>query len=171
MKKIAIFLVLMSLPFVSLAKKEKTEIAIFAGGCFWGVEYFMQQCDGVISTTAGLIGGTDEVEDAEAVEVVFDPRTVSYKTLAQLFFEIHDPTQLNRQGEDEGVEYRSEVFYTNNKQKKIAEKLISILRKKGYGVVTKLTPASEFIAEVEGHQDYYKRKGTLPSCHARVSRF
>lgn len=171
MKKIALFILLMSLPFVSSAKKERTEIAIFAGGCFWGVEYYMQQCDGVISTTAGLIGGTDEIEDAEAVEIVFDPRTVSYQTLAKLFFEIHDPTQLNRQGEDEGEEYRSEIFYTTAKQKKTAEKLIKTLRKKGYDVVTKITPATEFIAEVEGHQDYYKRKGTLPSCHSRVQRF
>ncbi|MEG2759004.1 MAG: peptide-methionine (S)-S-oxide reductase, partial [Rikenellaceae bacterium] len=122
MKKIVVLLLLVSLSFVSYAKKSTAtmERAYFAGGCFWGVEYFMQQCKGVINTTSGLMGETDDIEDAEVVEVVFNPTIVTYKDLAKIFFEIHDPTQLNRQGEDEGVEYRSEIFYCNPQQKKIA---------------------------------------------------
>ncbi len=160
----------------------KTETAIFAGGCFWGVEYLMQKTLGVLSTDVGYIGGRTEkptyrdvcsgtTGHAEAVRVTFDPARVSYETLAKLFFEIHDPTQVGRQGPDIGDQYRSEVFYTTPEQKAAAEKLIALLHDKGYKVATKVTPAATFYPAEEYHQDYYDHKGTQPYCHARVKRF
>lgn len=120
----------------------KTDTAIFAGGCFWGVEYFMQKAPGVLTVESGYIGGeTDHptYEDvcrkntghAEAVRVVFDASQTIYEALAKLFFEIHDPTQLDRQGPDRGEQYRSEIFYMNPQQKEVAEKLIEQLKTKG----------------------------------------
>lgn len=163
-------------------KKEGTETAIFAGGCFWGVEYLMQKEPGVLSVTSGYIGGklsnptyeqvcSKTTGYAEAVKVVFDPLKVSYETLAKLFFEIHDPTQLNRQGPDVGDQYRSEVYYTTPEQKGIVEKLIGQLEGKGYKVVTKVTPATTFWPAETYHQDYYDRKGTTPYCHRYTKRF
>ena len=163
-------------------KNEKTETAIFAGGCFWGVEYFMEKQPGVISVESGYIGGKTEnptYEDvcnhttghAEAVKITFDPSQTNYETLAKLFFEIHDPTQMNRQGPDIGDQYRSEIFYTTPAQKKIAEQLIKTLKDKGYKVVTKVTPAKTFWPAETYHQDYYERKGTKPYCHTYTKRF
>ena len=162
--------------------EEKQEIAIFAGGCFWGVEYWMEKQKGVISVESGFIGGTiknptyklvcsDTSGYAEAVKVVFNPKKTNYETLAKIFFEIHDPTQLNRQGSDIGESYRSEIFFTNQQQKTIAEKLINILKEKGFKVVTKLTEATEFYKAEDKHQNYYERKGRLPSCHVYTKRF
>ena len=129
--------------------------AIFAGGCFWGVEHHFQQLDGVTSATSGYTGGqvanptyeqvcSGTSGHAEAVRVVFDPKRVTYEQLARLFFEIHDPTQLNRQGPDVGTQYRSAVFYLDQRQKTVAEKLIAELRAKGYEVATQVLPASPF---------------------------
>ena len=157
-------------------------IAIFAGGCFWGVEHLMQQQEGVISVEAGYIGGSTDnptyadvcshrTGHAEAVRVIYDPSVVSYEELAKLFFEIHDPTQENRQGPDIGEQYRSEIFYTTEDQKDTAEHLIEILKNKGYKVVTKVTPAGKFWPAEAYHQDYYERTGSQPYCHARVKRF
>ena len=133
----------------------KSDTAIFAGGCFWGVEYYMQKAPGVISTEAGYIGGhgsnpsykqvsSHTTGFAEAVRIVFDPRKTNYEAVAKLFFEIHDPTQVNRQGPDVGDQYRSSIFYRSEDQKKIAEKLIGLLTLKGYTVATELVPASRF---------------------------
>lgn len=160
----------------------RTETAIFAGGCFWGVEYLMEKVEGVISAESGYIGGRtadptyEQVSSrttghAEAVRVTFDPSVVSYETLARLFFEIHDPTQVDRQGPDIGEQYRSEIFYTNPQQKATAEKLIGILRGKGYDVVTGITSTTTFYVAEPYHQDYYANKGTLPYCHAYTKRF
>lgn len=158
------------------------ETAIFAGGCFWGVEHLMQQQKGVRSVVSGYIGGHTEnptyeqvcrhnTGHAEAVRVTFDPKIVSYEELAKLFFEIHDPTQVNRQGPDIGDQYRSEIFYTSAEQKETAEKLVWQLERQGFDVATKITPAGKFWTAEDYHQDYYDRKGTQPYCHARVKRF
>lgn len=156
--------------------------AIFAGGCFWGVEYYLKRINGVISTSVGYIGGAKDnptykevsytpTGHAEAVEVVFDADQVSYEQIAKVFFETHDPTQVDRQGPDVGKQYRSEIFYVNDKQKKIAEELIQELRGKGYDVATKLTPATTFWKAEDYHQDYYDAKGGTPYCHVYQSRF
>lgn len=163
-------------------KNKKTETAIFAGGCFWGVEYLMEKQPGVISVESGYIGGKTQnptyeevcshtTGHAEAVKITFDPTETTYETLAKLFFEIHDPTQVNRQGPDIGDQYRSEIFYTTPTQKEIAEKLIDTLKNKGYKVVTKVTPATTFWPAENYHQDYYERKGTKPYCHTYTKRF
>ncbi len=167
---------------VEIKKPQKLQRAIFAGGCFWGVEFYLQKQNGVITTTAGYTGGTtknptyDEVcsgktGHAEAVEVYFNPEIVSYEKLTKLFLEIHDPTQKDRQGPDVGNQYRSEIFYMNDYQKKIAQKLINKLINDGYNVVTKLSPATEFFYAEDYHQDYYNHKGTRPYCHIRTQRF
>lgn len=160
----------------------KTEKAYFAGGCFWGVEYFFQKEKGVISTRVGYMGGHlknptyEDVCDghtghAETMEVVFDPSQTNYETLARLFFEIHDPTQVNRQGPDIGEQYRSEIFYVNDDQKLIAEKLIRILKDKGYKVATRVTKADTFWEAENYHQSYYQKTGHHPYCHGYVKRF
>jgi peptide methionine sulfoxide reductase msrA/msrB len=156
--------------------------AIFAGGCFWGVEYLMEQQKGVLSVVSGYTGGhtanptyeevcSKTTGHAEAVKIEYDPSQVSYETLAKLFFEIHDPTQLDRQGPDVGDQYRSEIFYGDDKEKAVADKLIKILKSKGYNVVTKVTPAGEFYPAETYHQDYYQKKGTKPYCHIYTKRF
>ena len=156
--------------------------AIFAGGCFWGVEYLMQKTHGVLSTTVGFTGGhvdhptyeqvcTGTTGHAEALDILYEPNEVTYETLAKLFFEIHDFTQLDRQGPDIGVQYRSAVFYTDDDQKKTAEKLIKILTEKGYKVKTQLVKASKFWPAEDYHQDYYEKNGKKPYCHVRKKIF
>jgi len=156
--------------------------AIFAGGCFWGVEYYMQQSPGVVSVISGFTGGTVKnpsyrevctgtTGHAEAVKITYDITKTDYEQLLKLFMEIHDPTQLGHQGPDIGDQYRSEIFYMNDEQKKIAEKCINLLKEKGYKVVTKVTHASEFYQAEDYHQDYYFNNGKKPYCHSRVSRF
>lgn len=156
--------------------------AIFAGGCFWGVEHLMQKQPGVISVESGYIGGTTpnptyeqvcshDTGHAEAVRVSYDPSKVSYETLTKLFLEIHDPTQIDRQGPDVGNQYRSEIFYTTPEQKATAEHLLNLLREKGYAIATQLNPATTFWKAETYHQDYYQRKGTQPYCHSYTKRF
>ena len=168
--------------FVKDFEVPKTETAIFASGCFWGTEYWMQKQKGVISTEVGYIGGnvrnptyeqvcSKTTGHAEAVKVVFNPKEVSYETLAKKFFETHDPTQIGGQGPDIGNQYRSEIFYTTDNQKLISEKLISILEKKGLKVSTKLTEAPKFWKAENYHQDYYEHKGTKPYCHFYTKKF
>jgi len=152
------------------------DTAYFAGGCFWGVEYLMKTQAGVISTTVGYIGGhkdnptykdvcSGNTGHAEALEVVFDPNKVSFEKLAKLFFEIHDFTQVNRQGPDMGEQYRSGVFYLNDEQKKTSENVIKILSDKGYKVATEVTKANKFWKAEDYHQDYYEVTGKQPYCH------
>jgi len=159
-----------------------TEKAVFAGGCFWGVEYQFQNIKGVLSTRVGYTGGKTEhptykqvcaggTGHAEALEVEFDPKVVSYETLAKRFFEIHDPTQFDRQGPDVGTQYRSELFYENDDQKRIAESLIRQLEAKGYRVVTRISKAGMFWPAEDYHQDYYEKTGHQPYCHIYQKRF
>ncbi len=160
----------------------QTETAIFAGGCFWGVEYLLKYLPGVISVVSGYTGGTtpnptyQAVSDhrtghAEAVQIIFDPNKISYEALTQRFFEIHDPEQENKQGSDIGEQYRSEIFYTTAKQKEIALKLICILKDKGYQVATKVTPATHFWKAEDYHQNYYEKNGKQPYCHQYIKKF
>lgn len=159
-----------------------TEKALFAGGCFWGVEYHFSKLKGVLSVRSGYTGGktedpsykevcTGKTGHAEAVEIEYDPAVVSYETLAKLFFEIHDPSQLNRQGPDIGTQYRSAVFYTTEEQKAMAEKLVGILNAKGYRVVTTIEKAGKFWSAEDYHQDYYEKTGHQPYCHVYQKRF
>ncbi|UCD65251.1 MAG: bifunctional methionine sulfoxide reductase B/A protein [Candidatus Zixiibacteriota bacterium] len=171
-----------SLSFVPATSEAAAERAYFAGGCFWGVEHLLKQEEGVISTSVGYMGGHtsnptyDDVSykrtgHAEAVEVVYDPSKTSYEKLARLFFEIHDPTQKDRQGPDVGEQYRSAIFYTDEMQKQLAEKLIRILRDRGYDVATELVMADTFWTAEDYHQDYYDKTGKEPYCHIYQKRF
>jgi len=171
-----------SLDFIPEQDITKRDTAIFAGGCFWGVEYYMKKAKGVLSTEVGYTGGTKEnpsYEEVcsgttghyEAMEIVFDPGKTTFEEIAKLFFEIHDPTQWNHQGPDFGEQYRSAVFYRTEEQRKTTEKLIGILKKKGFNVVTELKPARTFWKAENYHQDYYGHKGTTPYCHGYVKRF
>ncbi len=163
-------------------EKGRYETAVLAGGCFWGVEYYLQKMEGIESVVSGYTGGhvknptykevcTGRTGHAEAVKVIYDPDKVSYEDVVRTFLEIHDPTQINRQGPDIGEQYRSAIFYMNEYQRKIADKLLNILREKGYDISTQLTRASEFYEAESYHQDYYFEKGTTPYCHGYVKRF
>lgn len=171
-----------SLDFIPTEKDTQTQRAYFAGGCFWGAEHLLQNAEGVISTRVGYMGGhmqnptykevcSGTTGHAETVEVVFDPSKTSFETLAKLFFEIHDPTQVNRQGPDVGHQYRSAIFFVNEEQKQTAEKLINVLKEKGYGVATELTQADTFWEAEDYHQDYYDNTGKQPYCHFYQKRF
>jgi peptide methionine sulfoxide reductase msrA/msrB len=160
----------------------KIQKAYFAGGCFWGVEYYFQNLPGVISTKVGYIGGNEEnptyeevsakkTGHAETLEVTFDSALVNYVDLAKLFFGIHDPTELNRQGPDIGEQYRSAIFYVNDEQKAITEELIRKLKGKGYAVVTKLEKAGTFWEAENYHQKFYAQNGHSPYCHIRQKKF
>ncbi|HZL09314.1 MAG TPA: bifunctional methionine sulfoxide reductase B/A protein [Prolixibacteraceae bacterium] len=172
-----------SLIFVPAAlHKAASDTAIFAGGCFWGVEYYMHKAPGVISTEVGYIGGhgskptyeevcSHKTGYAEAVRIVFDPKKTNYENVTKLFFEIHDPTQVDRQGPDIGDQYRSAVFFLNMDQKKIADNLIEQLKVKGLKVATRVVPATKFWKAEEYHQQYYIKENGTPYCHRYVKRF
>lgn len=160
----------------------KLEKAIFACGCFWGAQYQFEHAKGVVRSTVGYIGGHKEhpayeevkahtTRHAEATLVEFDAEQTSFTELCKLFFEIHDPAQTDGQGPDIGPQYRSEIFYLNDKQKEEAEAVITLLRKKGYEVNTKLTPATTFWEGEEYHQHYYDKTGGEPYCHIRIKKF
>ena len=168
------------------ADKVKVERAYFAAGCFWGVQYFLERAKGVVTTTVGYMGGKTKrptykdvcsktTGHAETVDVVFDPLQTSFEELAKLFFEIHDPTQVDRQGPDVGDQYRGEIFYVDDAQKAVAEKLIQILgeKNKGMKIATRLESAAAFAfwkAE-DYHQFYYDKNGKKPYCHFYTRRF
>jgi peptide-methionine (S)-S-oxide reductase len=154
---------------VSLAKMPGKETAVFAGGCFWGVQSVFQRVKGVISTTAGYSGGsaqtatykqviTETTGHAESVEVVYDPSRITYGQLLRIYFSVaHDPTQLNRQGPDVGTSYRSAIFYSNEEQKRLAQAYIAQLdRDKVFHakIVTDVTPLKAFYRAEDYHQDY-----------------
>lgn len=162
--------------------KNNLQKAYFAAGCFWGVQFYFEGFKGVVSTTVGYMGGRvdnptyDEVSihetgHAESIEVVYDDSKVAYEELARLFFEIHDFTQVDRQGPDIGNQYRSVIFYNNEEQKNIAKKLIGLLTEKGYKVATEIEKAETFWPGEGYHQKYYEKRGGEPYCHIRKKVF
>lgn len=155
-----------------------TAKATFAAGCFWGVEDAFRQVKGVTSTAVGYEGGhtqnptykevcSNTTGHAEAVEVDFDPSKVSYKELLAVFFQSHDPTQLNRQGPDYGTQYRSAIFFHDPKQEAEAREAVDTLGKSGIfkkPIVTQIVPATEFYRGEEYHQKYFEKQG-IRACH------
>jgi peptide-methionine (S)-S-oxide reductase len=151
------------------------ERAVLAGGCFWGMQALLRRHEGVISTRVGYTGGDvpnatyrNHGTHAEAVEIIFDPEKVSYRELLEFFFQIHDPTTLNRQGNDIGMSYRSAIFYTSEEQKRIAEDTIADVDASGLWpgkVVTEVVPAGDFWEAEPEHQDYLERYPDGYTCH------
>lgn len=151
------------------------ERAILAGGCFWGMQDLFRRYLGVISTRVGYSGGDvpnatyhNHGSHAEAIEIIFDPEKLSYRKLLEYFFQIHDPTTLNRQGNDVGTSYRSAIFYTSDAQKRVAEETIADVNASGNWpgkVVTEVKPASEFWEAEPEHQDYLERYPSGYTCH------
>ena len=153
----------------------QTEKAILAGGCFWGVQDLVRKLPGVISTRVGYTGGNvpnatyrNHGTHAEALEIIFDPEKISYRDLLEFFFQIHDPTTRNRQGNDVGASYRSAIFYVSDAQKKVAEDTIADVDASGLWpgkVVTEVTPAGPFWEAEPEHQDYLERYPNGYTCH------
>lgn len=171
-----------SLDFVANSEVLDTEEAIVAGGCFWGVDYYLRRLPGVLKTEVGYTGGNTEnptyddvcrgtTGHVEAVRVVYDPKKITYENVLRHFFEIHDPTQKNGQGPDIGSQYLSVVFYYDTQQKMIVEKLINLLKTKGHNVATRLLPVSVFWSAEIYHQSYYEKMGKKPYCHTISNRF
>jgi peptide-methionine (S)-S-oxide reductase len=154
---------------------QSVEKAILAGGCFWGMQDLIRKFPGVISTRVGYTGG--EVENAtyrnheghaEAIEIVFDPEQISYRDLLEFFFQIHDPTTVNRQGNDIGTSYRSAIFYVDDEQRRVAEETIADVEASGRWpgkVATEVTPAGAFWEAEPEHQDYLERYPNGYTCH------
>jgi peptide-methionine (S)-S-oxide reductase len=152
-----------------------TERAILAGGCFWGMQQLVRRLPGVVSTRVGYSGGDvknatyrSHGTHAEAIEITFDSSQTSFRDLLEFFFQIHDPTTLNRQGNDRGTSYRSAIFYTSEEQRRIAEDTIADIEASGLWpgkVVTKLSPAGDFWEAEREHQDYLERHPNGYTCH------
>lgn len=156
--------------------------AYYGLGCFWGAEFYFKKASGVIDVKVGYMGGeidnptyqevcTGLTGHAEIVEVTYDESIIDFEILTRLFFELHDPTQLDRQGPDIGQQYRSAIFFKNDEEKEIAEILIQILIRKGNDIMTTTEPATMFYPAEDYHQDYYNQKGGTPYCHSYTKRF
>jgi peptide-methionine (S)-S-oxide reductase len=151
------------------------ERALLAGGCFWGVQDLFRRYDGVLSTRVGYTGGNtpnatyrNHGAHAEAVEIIFDPARISYRQILEFYFQIHDPTTRNRQGNDMGPSYRSAIFYTTDEQRRIAEDTIADVDESGLWpgkVVTEVVPSGEFWEAEPEHQDYLLRNPGGYTCH------
>ena len=151
------------------------ERAVLAGGCFWGMQDLIRSYPGVVSTRVGYTGGDvpnatyrSHGTHAEGIEIVFDPGVLSYRTLLEFFFQIHDPSTLNQQGNDRGVSYRSAIFYTSLEQKAVAEDTIADVNASGLWpgmVVTEVAPAGDFWEAESEHQDYLEHYPTGYTCH------
>jgi peptide-methionine (S)-S-oxide reductase len=152
-----------------------TERAILAGGCFWGMQQLVRRLPGVVSTRVGYSGGDvknatyrNHGTHAEAIEITFDPSQTSFRVLLEFFFQIHDPTTPNRQGNDRGTSYRSAIFYTSEEQRRVAEETIADVEASGLWpgkVVTELSPAGDFWEAEPEHQDYLERYPNGYTCH------
>ena len=152
-----------------------TEKAVLAGGCFWGMQDLIRKLPGVIATRVGYTGGDvpnatyrNHGTHAEAIEIVFDPETISYRRILELFFQIHDPSTRNRQGNDIGISYRSAIYYVDDKQKQIAEDTIADVDASGLWpgkAVTEVEPVGDFWQAEPEHQDYLERYPSGYTCH------
>ena len=152
-----------------------SERAILAGGCFWGMQDLIRKMPGVVSTRVGYTGGDlpnatyrDHGTHAEGIEIIFDPAKISYRRLLEFFFQIHDPTTLNRQGNDRGLSYRSAIYYLDEAQKSVAEQTISEVNASGIWpgpVVTELEEVGDFWEAEPEHQDYLERRPNGYTCH------
>jgi peptide-methionine (S)-S-oxide reductase len=152
-----------------------TERAVLAGGCFWGVQDLIRKQAGVVSTRVGYSGGDvanatyrNHGTHAEAVEIIFDPEKTSFRNILEFFFQIHDPTTLNRQGNDRGLSYRSAIYFTSEEQKRVAEDTIADVEASGLWpgkVVTSEEPVGEFWEAEAEHQDYLERIPNGYTCH------
>ncbi len=167
----------------SNSSQSGAEIATLGGGCFWCLEAVYDQLRGVQSVESGYAGG--HVDDpsyravcsgstghAEVVQIAFNPDEVSFREILEVFFTIHDPTTLNRQGADVGTQYRSVIFYHSDKQKAVAEQVMDEVRRAGLwanSIVTELTPYSEFFVAEDYHQEYFERNGGQPYCQVVIA--
>ena len=151
------------------------ERAVLAGGCFWGMQDLIRRMPGVVSTRVGYTGGhvanatyRNHEGHAEAIEIVFDPAKISYRQLLEFFFQIHDPSTVDRQGNDRGTSYRSAIFFTSDEQRRVAEDTIADVDESGLWpgkVVTEVTAASDFWEAEPEHQDYLERIPNGYTCH------
>jgi peptide-methionine (S)-S-oxide reductase len=152
-----------------------TERAVLAGGCFWGMEDLIRKLPGVVSTRVGYTGGDvpnatyrDHGTHAEGIEIIFDPAVITYRRILEFFFQIHDPTTENRQGNDRGMSYRSAIYYVDDTQKSVAEDTVKDVDASGLWparVVTELEPVAEFWEAEPEHQDYLERTPNGYTCH------
>ena len=166
-----------------MSTDQRFELATLAGGCFWCLEAVYRELRGVERVVSGYTGGhvarpsyeqvcTGATGHAEAVQITYDPQVASYKELLEVFFTIHDPTTLNRQGADIGTQYRSAIFYHTPEQKSVAEEVIANLNDAGIydaPIVTELVPAPEFYPAEDYHQEYFERNPAQPYCRAVVA--
>lgn len=163
---------------INMEIQEEMEVATFAGGCFWCTEAVFLELKGVQRVVSGYIGGetinptykdicNGDTGHAEAIQITFDPNKISYGELLEIFFATHDPTTLNRQGNDIGTQYRSEIFYNNKNQKDLAEAYIALMRREntfGEPIVTVVSPATLFYEAEDYHQNYYNQNKLQGYC-------
>jgi peptide-methionine (S)-S-oxide reductase len=166
-----------------MSPRASLEVATLAGGCFWCIEAVFQEIDGVEGVIPGYAGGaslnptyeqvsTGKSGHAEAVQVTFDPARISYREILEIFFSVHDPTTLNRQGADVGTQYRSAIFYHSNKQKTISEEVIKELNETHLWerpMITQVAPISKFYPAEDYHRDYFKKHPEQAYCQAMIS--
>jgi peptide-methionine (S)-S-oxide reductase len=159
------------------------QIATLGGGCFWCIEAVYSELKGVVKAESGYAGGSvenptyeqvcsDETGHAEVVQITFDPSVISFRQILQIFFTVHDPTTLNRQGADVGNQYRSVIFYRGEEQRKIAEQVIQEINKEkiwGKPVVTQLVPFTDFYKAEDYHQEYYRNNPSQPYCQVIIT--
>ena len=159
---------------------DKTETAVFGGGCFWCTEALFQSLKGVALVTPGYAGGemvkpsyeqvcSGRTGHAEVIKIEFDPTVIPYAALLEIFFNSHDPTTSNRQGADVGSQYRSLVLYTNQKQKTVAQEAVESLKQSGRSIVTEVKPLETFYPAEKYHQNYYENNPNQPYCRIVIS--
>jgi len=172
----------LAIDFVKSSTIVDSEEAIVAGGCFWGIEYYLKRLPGVVKTEVGYIGDTavnptyqsvcrGTTQFLEGVRIIYDKRLINYQSVIKHFFEVHDPTQTNGQGPDIGHQYLSAVFCFNEAQRLIVQQLIDELTAQGLKVATKIKPMLPFWPAETSHQDYYDKKESTPYCHKPTKRF